>query len=126
MTMTKLKPSNIAISRPAIDVGTTTCHAPERPVQDVGRPLQNAELVRLRSRVVALENAMVALLSEATEPQRQRVREMAAYISPRPGFTRHPVTIRAAALMVNLKARAARYKSAPPSVRRRVGFKAKP
>ncbi|MBA3623031.1 MAG: hypothetical protein H0W48_00885 [Methylibium sp.] len=73
--------------------------------------LTNAELVQLRIRVIALENLMIALLSEDTEPRHQRVREMAAYISPRPGFTHHPLTIHAAAQMLSLVERAANYQS---------------
>jgi uncharacterized protein (DUF1778 family) len=74
-------------------------------------PWSNAELVQLRVRVIALENVMIALLSQARAPQLQLVREMAAYISPRPGFTHHPLTIRAAAQMVSLVERAANYQA---------------
>jgi hypothetical protein len=49
--------------------------------------LTNAELVQLRIRVIALENLLIALLAEASERQLGLAREMAAYISPRPGFT---------------------------------------
>ena len=59
---------------------------------DVG-PLTNTELVQLRVRVIALENVMIALLAKASDRQLALVREMASYISPRPGFTHHPLTI---------------------------------
>jgi hypothetical protein len=36
---------------------------------------------------------------------------MAAYISPRPGFTLHPLTTHAAAQMTDLVERAARFRS---------------
>ena len=49
--------------------------------------LTNAELVQLRIRVIALENLGIALLAEASERQLDLAREMAAYISPRRGFT---------------------------------------
>jgi hypothetical protein len=49
--------------------------------------LTNAELVQLRVRVIALENLVISLLAEAPDRQLDRVREMAAFISPRPGFT---------------------------------------
>jgi len=64
--------------------------------------LTNAELVQLRIRVIALENLVIALLAEGSDRQLDLAREMAAYISPRPGFTQHPLTIHAAAHMVDL------------------------
>ena len=36
---------------------------------------------------------------------------MAAYISPRPGFTDHPLTIRAATQMIDLVERADRFRA---------------
>jgi hypothetical protein len=72
-------------------------------------PLTDAELVQLRIRVIALENLIVALLVRAPECQRSVAREMAAYIRPRPGFTPHPVTMRAAGEMLSLVDRADRF-----------------
>jgi len=74
--------------------------------------LTNAELVQLRVRVIALENLMIALLAEGSGRQVEVVREMAAYISPRPGFTHHPLTTHAAAHMTDLVQRAAHFSSA--------------
>lgn len=71
-------------------------------------PLTNAELSQLHIRVIALEGLMTALLSEASDRQLEMAREMAAYISPRPGFTHHPLTIRAATQMIDLIERANR------------------
>ncbi len=68
--------------------------------------LGNAELVQLQVRMIALENLVIALLSRASPQQLELVREMAAYISPRPGFTPHRLTIHAAAQMVHLVERA--------------------
>jgi hypothetical protein len=68
--------------------------------------LTNAELVTLRIRVIALENLMISLLATASDDQLRLAREMAGYISPRPGFTLHPLTIHAAAHMVDLVERA--------------------
>jgi hypothetical protein len=68
--------------------------------------LANAELVQLRVRVIALENLLIALLAEASDRQRGLARQMAAYISPRPGFSAHPVTLNAAHHMVHLVDRA--------------------
>ena len=68
--------------------------------------LTNAELVTLRIRVIALENLMISLLATASDEQLRLAREMASYISPRPGFTQHPLTIHAAAHMIDLVERA--------------------
>jgi len=68
--------------------------------------LTNAELVTLRIRVIALENLMISLLAIASDDQLRLAREMAGYISPRPGFTQHPLTIHSAAHMVDLVERA--------------------
>src|SRR5665213_1681404 len=77
--------------------------------------LTNAELVQLRVRVIALENLVISLLAEAPDRQLDLVREMAAFISPRPGFTPHPLTIRAAAEMIHLVERAGHFRDQPPS-----------
>ena len=68
--------------------------------------LTNAELVQLRVRVIALENLVITLLAEASDRQLALARDMAAYISPRPGFTQHPLTIHAADQMIRLVERA--------------------
>jgi hypothetical protein len=70
-------------------------------------PLGNAELVQLQVRTIALENLVIALLALASPKQIDLVREMAACISPRAGYTPHPLTIHAAAQMVHLVERAA-------------------
>jgi hypothetical protein len=56
-------------------------------------PLADAELVQLRIRVIALENLVISLLAQSPDRQLELVREMAAYISPRPGFTPHHLTV---------------------------------
>ena len=78
--------------------------------------LTNAELVQLQIRVIALENLVIALLADSTESRRQSAREMATYISPRPGFTRHRLTLHAATQMTHLVDRAEQFDSAPPKV----------
>lgn len=78
-------------------------------------PLTNTELVQLQIRVIALENLVIALLTDASDKQLDLVREMATYISPRPGFTPHRLTIHAAGEMLSLVARAAHFKDLPPS-----------
>ena len=74
--------------------------------------ITNAELVQLRVRVIALENLMITLLAEGSDRHVEVVREMAAYISPMPGFTQHALTIHAAAHMIDLVHRAAHFSSA--------------
>ena len=71
-------------------------------------PLKNAELVQLQVRVIALENLLIALLAGASDEQLALAREMADYISPRPGFTHHDLTIHAAGHMIHLVERAGR------------------
>lgn len=73
--------------------------------------LSNAELVQLRIRVIALENIAISLLSQADAACSGKVREMAAYISPRAGSTHHPITLQAAAQMESLVERSAQYRS---------------
>ncbi len=68
--------------------------------------LTNTELVQLRVRVIALENLVIAILAESSDAQRELARGMAAYISPRPGFTPHPMTVHAAAQMLHCVDRA--------------------
>ncbi len=76
--------------------------------------MTNSELVQLRVRVIALENLVISLLAQSPERQLDLVREMAAYISPRPGFTPHHLTIRAAAEMIHLVERAGHFRNLPP------------
>jgi hypothetical protein len=73
--------------------------------------LTNAELVQLRIRVIALENLVIALLAGASDRQLVLAREMAAYISPRPSFTPHPLTIHAAGHMLDIVERSAHFRS---------------
>lgn len=77
-------------------------------------PLTDAELVQLRIRVIALENLVISLLAQSSDRQLDLVREMAAYICPRPGFTPHRLTIRAAAEMLHLVDRAGHFRDITP------------
>jgi len=77
-------------------------------------PLSNAELVQLQVRVIALENLMIMMLAEGSDRQLELAREMAACISPRPSFTHHPLTVEAAAHMINLVDRAIHYRNVDP------------
>jgi hypothetical protein len=76
--------------------------------------LTNAELVQLRIRVIALENLLIALLAEASGQQLDLAREMAAYISPRPGYTPHRLTLLAAREMISIVDRASQFRFMPP------------
>jgi hypothetical protein len=76
--------------------------------------MTNAELVTLRVRVIALENLMISLLATASADQLQLAREMAGYISPRPGSTQHPLTIHAAGHMVDLVERSNQFRNLKP------------
>lgn len=82
----------------------------EAPAPEAGdtRPLGDAELSQLHVRIVALEGLVTALLADASDRQLDLVRKMAAYITPRPGSTRHPLTIRAAMQMIDLLERSGR------------------
>ena len=74
-----------------------------------------AEFEALHVRMIALENLVISLLAAASDQEREHAREMASYISPRPGFTRHPLTTHAAAHMNDLIERASRYRGREPS-----------
>ena len=89
--------------------GPATVSAPDNERIPIPQ-LTNAELVTLRIRVIALENLMISLLAIASDDQLRLAREMAGYISPRPGFTQHPLTIHAAGHMVDLVERASHFR----------------
>ena len=73
--------------------------------------MTDSELMALHSRIIALENLVTSLLVNATEHQLELARDMADFITPRAGFTRHPLTIDAAAHMINLIERAELFRS---------------
>ena len=83
--------------------------APRRP------RTRNVEADQLRMRVIALESLVIALLADASDDQRMRVRDMADYISPRPGCTPHRLTLRAAESMRSLLERADRFPIPSPA-----------
>jgi nucleotide-binding universal stress UspA family protein len=71
----------------------------------------DAEFGALHVRVIALENLVIALLVAASDQELTVAREMVSYISPRLGFTHHPLTIHAAGHMTDLIERAARFRN---------------
>ena len=77
----------------------------------VAGKIGDAEDGKLVIRLIALENIIVALLADGPESQSQLVRDMASYISPRPGKTPHRLTIEAARNMLALVERAEQYRS---------------
>ncbi|MBB3764934.1 hypothetical protein [Sphingomicrobium lutaoense] len=54
--------------------------------------LEHAELVQMRIRLIALETIVAALLSTASDEQRQIVAAYADNIRARPDAKRHPLT----------------------------------
>lgn len=75
--------------------------------------LTNAEFVASRVRIIALENLVISLLATAPRRQLELARKMADYISPRPGFTEHPLTLHAATHMNDLVERSSRFRRGP-------------
>lgn len=73
----------------------------------------SAESAQLRMRVIALENLVIALMALAPEEKMDLAREMALHISPRTGYTPHPLTLRAAEQMRSLVDRSADFRTAP-------------
>ena len=77
-------------------------------------PLTQAEHTQLHVRIIALENLVIAMLASATDHQLECAREMAAYITPRPGATAHPLTTHAAGEMVSMMERAIHFRGTQP------------
>jgi hypothetical protein len=103
-----------ALARWENEGGTTFPLDPAHANEADTPELTNAEIVALRVRVIALENLMISLLATASNEQLKLVREMATYISPRAGFTHHPLTIHAADHMIDLVDRSARFRGKGP------------
>lgn len=78
-------------------------------------PLTHAELIHLRVRIIALENMVITLLAQTSGQQLELAREMASYISPRPGFTQHPLTLHAAHQMIDLVDRTKHFRASQPA-----------
>jgi hypothetical protein len=99
-----------AISRWEAEGGAGPGHPGYKPGESLAHipPLSNAELVQLQTRVIALENLVIALMADASSRQLELAREMSACIRPQPGYTAHPLTIHAAALMEHIVERSTR------------------
>src|SRR5665213_2651932 len=114
-SLTPSQQRQAALSRWDNEGGAGPCGSQEAQIsgetQSEIPELTNAELVQLRVRVIALENLMISLLARVSDPQLDLAREMAAFISPRPGFTHHPLTIHAANKMIDLVDRAGHFRA---------------
>lgn len=75
------------------------------------RSARSAEFMQLHMRMIALENLVISLLAESSGRQLDLAREMAAYISPRPGATPHRMTGQAALQMRHLARRALHFRT---------------
>ena len=100
-----------ALSRWDNEGGAGPAVAPAADKEQISAPeMSNADLVTLRVRVIALENLLISLLATASDDQLELAREMAGYISPRPGYTQHPLTAQAAVHMIDLIERSSRFR----------------
>ena len=93
--------------------GAGSCGAQQSSIQgEIFSELSssNSELIQLHIRVIALENLLIALLADGPNLHSARIRELAGYITPRPGFTQHRLTVQAARQMVDLVNRAAHFR----------------
>ena len=72
----------------------------------VAGEIGDAEAANTRVRLIAIENIIVALLANAPDDRLELIREMADFISPRPGMTPHRLTIEAARNMLAIVERA--------------------
>ena len=80
----------------------------------VAGEIGDAEAANIRVRLIAIENIIVALLANAPDDRLELIREMADFISPRPGMTPHRLTIEAARNMLAIVERAEHYKTNRP------------
>lgn len=83
----------------------------EVPSITVAGEIGDAEAANTRVRLIAIENIIVALLADAPDDRLELIREMATFISPRPGMTPHQLTIEAARNMVAIVERAEHYRT---------------
>ena len=83
--------------------------APEQHATVAGE-IGDAETGNIRVRLIAVENILVALLADAPDDRLELIREMAEFISPRPGMTPHRLNIEAARNMLAIVERAEHYR----------------
>lgn len=86
-----------------------TPHQREVPGQDqYDLKVTRVEFADLHARLIALESVTISLLYTASDRQLELAREMADHISPREGFTPHPLSLNAAHHIYQLIDRALR------------------
>ncbi|ACG80071.1 conserved hypothetical protein (plasmid) [Phenylobacterium zucineum HLK1] len=106
--------AKFALSRWEDEGGAGTAPPPATREADETQPdvaaQTDSEIRQLRVRMIALENVVIAMIATSSEAQLDLIREMAAFISPRCGFTPHPMTIRAAVHMNDLVDRAEHFR----------------
>ena len=83
----------------------------DNDLQFEGPPFTDTEIRQMLIRVIALENLVITLLTEASDRQLDLARELANYITPRQGITLHPLTIHASTHMTQLIERANHFQS---------------
>jgi hypothetical protein len=79
------------------------------PHVDVVHHLSDQDLVCLRSRVIALENVVIAMLAGGSHDQRAVVHDMALFVQPLLDELQDRLTMHAAELMDHLGDRATRF-----------------
>jgi hypothetical protein len=84
--------------------------SPQENRATVAGEIGDAEAANIRVRLIAIENVIVALLANAPDDRLELIREMAEFISPRPGTTPHRLTIEAAHNMLAIVERAEHYR----------------
>ena len=104
-------PDSLPSHEPALsrwdNEGGALCEGPQKragssaPSRGEALRLNKAELTQLRARVIALEDLLAVLLAEGPARQVEVALAMAACISPEPGLTDHPLTLHAAARMID-------------------------
>lgn len=100
------------VSAPWADIPAASGGDAAADVQCESTAHTSTELVQLHTRVIALENLMIALLADATERQIDLARGMASYIAPRPEATQHSLTAQAATQMLQFVDRANHFRVA--------------
>jgi hypothetical protein len=99
-----------ALARWDNEGGALSHPAPVKPpFVDVAHHLSDRDVVCLRSRVIALENIVVAMLAGGSSNQRSVVHDMALFVRPPLEEVQDRLTLHAADLMDDLADRAGRF-----------------
>ena len=99
-----------ALARWDNEGGALSHPAPVKPPPvDIDNHLSDQDMVCLRSRVIALENIVVAMLAGGSHDQRAIVHDMAMFVRPPLDAAQDRLTMHAADLMDHLADRATRF-----------------